>query len=152
MNCTDEHVDAILGFLGDGSVDGAAPFLAVACRRAGIDVNTMKNWIRAARRDAANDPAARLAREADRVRSEYIAGATALIGRAGTREEDVRARNLQWNITRLDRETFDTGLQFRQRVNAPPGESDRPKHKQADVATIAAALEKGEDSSDVTLQ
>jgi len=112
----------------------------------------MKNWVRSARRGDATDPAARLVREADRVRAEYISAATALIGTAGSKDADIRARNLQWNITRLDRETFDTGLQFRQRVNAPPGESEKPKHKQKDLAVIAAELEKGEDSSEATLQ
>lgn len=127
--------DRVLCFLKDGS----APFLKLAARRARYPEALVAWWFRAGRQEHAdlNDPQTQWALEVAGVQADWCAKQLAWLETV-EKEGNERARQVSWMLQRLDRELFDLS---RPPKEAPPGESNLPKHKKS-AAEIADELGK----------
>lgn len=139
---TPEAVDRFLAALADGS----APFIALAAERVGIPRNVIHSWLRTAL-SSPTELHERLRSETDRIRAEWMAETMKFLeGMTPPPADPVAAqyqakvfaevaRQKQFLLTRLDRETFDIG---RPAKNAPAGESDKPQVPTRESASEAS--------------
>lgn len=112
--------------------DGSPPFLKLACHRAGLSYDTVKGWIEKGERSDDDDSDYRgFALEVRRIRAKWMNEAMEFM-QSATKESGERARQLQWILTRLERETFDISVKTIQ------GDAPQPKAKLSPVDIKAA--------------
>ncbi len=122
-----------LNELGTGALDGHCPFVRNAAQRAGLNDNSVEQWIRNGTQDP-DSPEGEFATEVRRRQAVWKGAAEmAMAGKPPTDREELKAhgervKNLQWLVTRLDRATYDLS---RPALFPPKGTSEKPAHKQA---------------------
>lgn len=108
---TREAVNAVLANLSDGS----APFIALAAERAGLNRNTVKDWIaQAERSETTNELCHELAREVRRIRAEWMARVTRDM-QASCGEDKLAHHSMKqkaWLMERVDRDLFDISNRY----------------------------------------
>lgn len=91
----------------DVLADGSPPFLAVAAERAGLNRNTVYDWVRIGELPGcADQDLVWFALEARRLRSEWIARVSREIMQAG-KDDQYSSKHKAWMLERVERDLFD---------------------------------------------